>query len=132
MRTLTLSKNLTSDINDMCIHNILHAVPLSQDYEELRDMTFNNDRFKLTVTISDRIPQCNDIIINILVKHILDLVDSEEDDTEEMNAFFDYVVFRYYAVGYFEDDEYLLKATTIEALEYVVKHINDSHDGEFM
>jgi len=121
MKSLSVSKNLSNDIHNMCQHLIDNTdKSLSQDYEELRDMTLNNDRFKTTIIIEERIPECKDLIVNILIKHILDLVDNDEDDTEEMNAFYKYITYRYARPGYFDDNDFLLRATTIEALEYVI------------
>jgi hypothetical protein len=123
-RTIQLSKNLTRDIHDTCQHYIDNTDKLlSQDYEELRDMTHGNDRFKLTVTLEERIPHCQDLVVNMMVKYILEVVDCNEDDTEEMNAFYDYVTWKYAQVGFFDGDAFLLKATTTEALEYVVNWI---------
>ena len=123
MRTITLSKALTKDIHDTCQHYIENTdKSLSQDYEELRDMTHGNERFKLTVTLEERIPLCCDTVINILVKHILDIVDCNEDDTEEMNAFYQYLEDVHGWDGECHS-EYLLEATTIEALQYCVEGI---------
>lgn len=125
MRTITLSKQLQTDLFHSCCYFIDNQDRrLSQDYEELRDITKNDsNRFKVTVSLEERIPYCKDIIINILVKHILEIVDCNEDDTEEMNAFYDYVTGVYARPGWFDGDAYLLKATTVEALEYVVRWV---------
>jgi len=121
MRTITLSKELVQDIHATCEHYINDTDgQLTQDYEELRDITqCDNIRFKVTVTIEERIPSCADLIVNILVKHILELVDCNKDDTEEMNALYQYLE---NAWGFNPNNQpYLLKATTLEALEYCVR-----------
>ena len=134
MRTITLSNNLTKDIHDTCQHYIdngsdTHTGHLSQDYEELRDMTMHDKRFKLTVTLEERIPLCSDTVVNILVKHMMEVVDCNEDDTDEMNAFYQYLedVWNWNSEHH---TKYLLKATTPEALEYCVKWLINRMDGD--
>ena len=133
MRTITLSKQLTAHIHSMCISNIEHNGPtntfgLEQGYEELRDMTRGNDRFKLTVTLEERIPQCSDIIVNILVKHILNIVDCNEDDTEEMNALYEYISSTYSRPGYIDDT--CFPGDTIEQLECCVHWVIAQMGGD--
>lgn len=118
-RSITLSKNLTVDIFNTCQHFIDYQDrELSQDYEELRDMADCSNRFKLTVTIEERIPKTADIMLNVFVQHILTINDCNEDDTEEMNAFYQYLEHNWNFNG--ENHPYLLKATTPEALEYCI------------
>ena len=127
MRTIKLSPELTYDIRAMCNHNINSTDrSLSQDYEELRDLTLHDKRFRLIITLEEKIPLCSDIIVNILVKHILDIVDCNEDDTEEMNAFYEYLTNTHGWTG--DDSGYLLKATTVEALEYGVRWLINSFE----
>ncbi len=133
-RSIKLSRNLTSDIHNMCQHFISNresndAYTISQDYEELRDMTHYNDRFKLTVILEDVVPESKDLILNLLVKEILCMVDDDEDDTDMMNAFYQYLSNTYTWDG--EQDphsSYLLKAVTVEALEYCVQWVIDRRD----
>lgn len=130
MRTIKLSSNLTRDICDMCDHYIDDTDgSLTQDYEELRDMCTHDQRFRMTVTLEERVPQCSDIIVNIVVKHIMEIVDCNEDDTDEMNALYKYLD----TVWDFESCDhqyYLLKATTIEALEYCVTWLINRMGGD--
>ena len=123
MRAIRISKNLKDDIYNTCMHFICETDrPLSQDYEEVRDICkSDNSRFKVVVSLEERVPSTGDYLIDLLVNHILDLVDADEDDTDAMNAFYTYLSLQYPWDG--EQDphyHYLLKATTIEALEYCV------------
>lgn len=117
-RTIKLSRNLTICINTMVDHHIANSIgQLSQDWEELRDMTHINDRFKLTVTLEDIIPECNDIILNLIVKEILCMADDDENYIDMMNGFYQYLCNTY---SWKSEQDHLLKATTIEILEYCI------------
>lgn len=129
MRTLRLSKNLTFDIHTTCQHHIDNTDrSLSQDYEELRDMTNHSERFRLVVTLEEKIPVTSDTLFNIVAQYIMDLVDADEDDTEEMNALYMYLedVWRWDG----EAHPYLLKATTEEAIEYLARWLINTMGGD--
>jgi len=117
---IRLSRNLIRDINSMCQYYIDNTDgSLTQDYEDLRDMTaIVNNRIALAVQHETRVPISKDVIVNVLVMRILDLV--EIDSTKEMDALLNYITYKYYRVGYFDNDPYLASATTVESLEYIV------------
>lgn len=79
-------------------------------------------RFAIEIKRIELVPDTRDIIVNIMVKHILDLYDAGEDPQNEENALWVYLNHRYN----FDTDEhdYLLKATFEEAIYYAVQHID--------
>jgi len=129
MRTIRLSKELTDDIHTTAQHFIENQDrKLSQDYEELRDMCKHDNRFRMVVTLEERIPYCSDIIVNILVKHILDIVDCNEDDTEEMNAFCNYLEEVHgMPIGPLLS---MMKEPTVDALEIAVRWLINALGGD--
>jgi hypothetical protein len=114
-----------TDIKDMCNHYIENRdgnmFTTGQDYEEVRDICLAPSKYRVVVSIEEKIPPCADLVVDILVKHILDVIAGGDDDVEEMNAFYFYMHKIYQFDG--EEHAYLLKATTEEALEYCVRWI---------
>jgi len=129
MRTVRLSENLTRDIFHMCNHYIDNTDgTLTQDYEEIRDMCTHDKRFRMVVALEEKIPECSDLIVNVVVKHILDIVDCNEDPEEYMTALLEYLeeVHGMNIVDY----QAMVKLQPVEALEYGVKWLITEMGGD--
>lgn len=121
---MILSKELIDSIHTLCEVQLDNYVDHAE-YSELLDLVHNVPRrlaieIKRIVLVADS----NDLIINLLVNHILDLYDAEEDTCEAENTFWAYLQDRY---NFDPESEpfysYALKATFEEAANYALNLI---------
>ena len=80
---------------------------------------------QLTLKVEEVIPTTKDPVLNLLAEKALPSKDNEwgsENQIDFENGFFHYIESKYSFDP--EDHEYLLRATTEEAIRYVIKTLN--------
>ena len=77
-------------------------------------------RFAIEIKRVELVPETADLILNVLIKHVMELIDTPDGAVNEENAVWEYMKLKY---GYDieeDDDDYYLKATFEEAISYAI------------